>query len=829
MPIFFTDITPPGYYLHLATSNSLMYQISEGLSYELPCSVYYLKLASDSRTENFLVPRDTIDKLEVTMDSYSNECNSTPFKVLYDGVESESVDDLKKVILGYDNGKTIVISKVPIENRIGQAFYIGADKDKVILKYTSQQSLDNAIYSYLDLLGIHWYGPGENWLFKPKKLNVVMIKGEWKEPTFRNRSFFGTGGLDTNFPIYDSTNNYKKQWKAFERRNRYNVDFEQPSHVGMAFYQDNASILNVHPEWFNSESGKFNGRFKAEVPEALQLFKDWAASKIIKNSLFTTINVDPEDGRGGSDDPIPPDGFQGISDWNVADKWWWVANEVAKDYDENSSKVIIAMYAYGDGGFNALVPKFPLRKNVYPVIIPYAFQTSYLPNEMVTTWANTIEGKMGIYDYWNITQWSLGLPQFSMQSIKQKLVFWHNNKIDGINQETTAAAGPMGHIFWLTGQLEWDLSKNFESLYNQYLTDCFGGASSEMKKMYDRWSNNYQGAADVDFSLINLYNASKLVEVDSKEWLRINELKAYVHFIKLMNAHDGSKESMEKIFHWIYGINHLMVVQTAAFADQNYIAPFYQRPVPLSSKPLTTSQIEKQFKEDYSDIKVNYTISPFVFEFDKVSYTIPIANDAWKFGGYESVFFFIAPFTGSVSLEVGAQSNSSFTVSSDFKVLVKENAGKSNFTHTETINDHSWSMKEFLFAIEKGKKYYLRNSGGFSRIKIKTPGIVIFNNQGTIDFDNYAYPKKYFYVPLDATEIVYTDNGKGVNDALGAGLYNPEGIKVSKKSAGALDTWKVEVLPEHRGKIWYGSFGYPNWTLKNIPNLTSLQPFIYKQ
>ena len=81
------------------------------------------------------------------------------------------------------------------------------------------------------------------------------------------------------------------------------------------------------------------------------------------------------------------------------------------------------MLAYGDGAYNALAPKFSLRKNVYPVIIPNAFQKVYTPTEMVTTWASKIEGSMGLCDYWNITQWSEGLPQFNIFSIPEKLSF----------------------------------------------------------------------------------------------------------------------------------------------------------------------------------------------------------------------------------------------------------------------------------------------------------------------------------------------------------------------------------------------------------------------
>ncbi len=83
-------------------------------------------------------------------------------------------------------------------------------------------------------------------------------------------------------------------------------------------------------------------------------------------------------------------------------------------------------------------------------------------------------------------------------------------------------------------------------------------------------------------------------------------------------------------------------------------------------------------------------------------------------------------------------------------------------------------------------------------------------------------------MPKDATEIVWWDGEGSPNDGNGAGMYNPEGIRVTKQPTGSKDTWKVPVLPEQRGKLWFGTFGYGSWSLKNIPNVVSMQKFGYR-
>ena len=60
------------------------------------------------------------------------------------------------------------------------------------------------MYTYLGHLGFPWYGPTEDWFVSPERLNEKLIKGKWFSPSFRNRDFNSTGGLDFGtMPSYD--------------------------------------------------------------------------------------------------------------------------------------------------------------------------------------------------------------------------------------------------------------------------------------------------------------------------------------------------------------------------------------------------------------------------------------------------------------------------------------------------------------------------------------------------------------------------------------------------------------------------------------------------
>lgn len=747
------------------------------------------------------------------------------FTISFDTTDNATITDLRTALSTYTTGgKTITISKVPLLLRTGQAYYINATNTDVQINYTNPLSLQNAVYTYLDTLGIHWYGAGENWLYKPTALNNVTMVGEWKEPTFRNRIFAGTGGLDYALSI-DPNNNYKNNWYAWKRRIRMNTDFHDVGHSGDAFYKANSTVLDANPNWFNSVSGRIYGRLKIDSPAAVQVFKTWAQTQYNPANDFNTIGTDPEDGRGGSDDPLPANGFDGINIWNHADKWWWLANETAKLYDENNAKVQITAYAYGDGPYNALVPKFTLRKNVYPIIIPYAFQTAYLPKQMVRLWANAITGRMGIYDYWNITQYSFGVPQFNIYEMPAKLNFWKQNKVDGMNIETTDAGGPMGHAWWIGSQLEFDKNKNIDTLLNQYVKDCFGAAATPMKKMYNRWSLNYQNSAEVNFSLRDLKNATDTVAVNSPEWKRINDLKAYVHFMKLMAQRTYTQPNNDSIYQYMYSIHQRMLVQTVAFTGQQY---FGVAPAPLTDHQLTEAEIETNFATDLAALPVEYEISNMVFDYDKATYIDSIPIGSWKYGLFASGDF-KAQFTGVVSVDMGTIYGSQAKIYTDDSVYVNEALSSSNFTFNEIIDGRTWYMKNYKINVIAGQTYNVGSSpSGFSRVRMRTPNIILFLRNTADNFDNADFPLKYFYVPIGTTKIAYRDVEPQPMNTAGY-LIPPGGVGLIRTKTSAANIYTVNVPTGMDGRVWKASFGHSGWSFVNIPNISTLQNFSYNE
>ncbi len=745
--------------------------------------------------------------------------------IINTSAKNDAIDDLRSALSGYNVG-VITITQTPLSNRTGQEFYLAIQDNKIEIKYSTINSLYNSVYTLLDMWGFKWYGPTENWYVKPSTISVKNVAGKWIKPTFRNRSSFGTGGLEQD-PAYgfDKNNTYKTDIINWKRRLRLSTDYACSGHSGATFYTENKAVLDNNADWFANTTGKYYGRLNIEKKDAVSVYKNWTKTYFAreKKNDFISINVEPEDGRGGADDPLPKN-MAGIK--SHSDKWWWLANEVAKEYVAEP-KVKVTAYAYGSGAYNALVPNFKLLPNVYPVIIPYSFQTAYTPEVMVKKWAAATTGTMGIYDYWNITQWSLGAPQFNLYSIKKKLDFWANNKIDGVFLESTDGAGPMGHVLWLSAQLMFNNSTNFDKLYSQYLTDCFGAAAPDIKKVYDRWSNKYNDQMEPALFIKDLKNASTKVPKNSAAYKRILDLKAYAHFLRLKVEYNNTEASRRKLVEYIFQIHHLRLVQTAAIIGQSYFGNLPAdelKRLLANTKPISYDAIENNFTTDAAEYNTVYNAVDFSFDFDKINFIEPAPTNAWRFGIFTN-FMFKASYTGKLNLTLGAEKQTAdFTIKNTTEELYKITLGKANAEFEETIDGRIWYSKNVSINIKKGEMYYISGTFGFNRVVIKDNKTVLVKQPWSEDFDNYAYPKQYFYVPKNATEIVYTDIGP-----IGSFFTAPSGTKTKPETTNYKDVYRVAVKPEDRGKIWIANFNNPVWKFINIPNYTSLQNFGYKE
>ncbi len=700
----------------------------------------------------------------------------------------------------------------------GQSFHLKVNRlDDVQIAGTGMNSFINGIYSFMHELGFRWYMPGDLWTRLGDIKKVPSINKVYN-PSFRDRQYAGSGGASA-IPGLDEKNEFMQGFREWNRRNRVNVDHAAKGHQGIAFYNANKAVLDKHPEYYCNRKISRNGRLNYDNPAIVKLFADWAIAQVKPTDPFPVIGVDPADGSAAADDCIPQR-IPGVKTWS--DKYYWMANQVASRLRDDDRNTIVALYAYNN---YADTPSFPLHRSVYPVIIPYAFQEVDKPDAYIARWAKKMNGQpMGIYDYWNITQWSQCLPQFNITNLEERLKFWRNNNIQSVYLESTYAKGPMGHAFWLGTQLMWDLDQDSDKLFNEFLTDNFGDAAEDIKRMYVRWSTNYQWAAEAILSNDDLAKAAARV-TDPLILERISELKAYVRFIRMMETYKANRtvEGYEELVRYILSIHHLRLLHTSALInlyiqkpggyqvvkDRSLLAKKYS-----AVKPLNQVSIERNFASDRRKDPPSYSFSKL--QFDVRNIRPHKGGEKMKAATHlntTALFEFYVQQQGKFSIAAGA--------TKDTRMLVRNQSGQVIFD--KLIKASASGFEDIQLTLSPG--YYSLQWGEtrrFSRIRFPKELAVVSQDHG---YDNAGFPWQYVYVPSDATEIVYQDLlGPGINNR---GFWlNPDGKRVDAKPVmGTI--YRVPVPPQYRGKAWVLNIGHRTFKMLNIPDYYSLNPFEY--
>lgn len=704
----------------------------------------------------------------------------------------------------------------------GQTFYLsmnGMSSAQIVGSGTN--SFISGIYTFLQELGFRWYMPGDAWAIVPR-LNKTNVKiSKVYTPDFQNRSYFGTGGVN---PIQelDPQNTFRRDFDIWNRRNRLSSDYVMEGHMGQAFYSANQKTLNEHPEYFCNGKPNTSGRIDISNPGAVNLYVHWALQQVNPENRFNVIGVDPADGSGGADDCLPANMPQ-IKSWS--DKYFWLANKVAQASEKTGNKALVNIYAYSS---HSAPPGFALHPQVYPVIIPYAFQTVTTPQDFIKLWSTKLNGRaMGLYDYWNITQWSVDVPQFNIYSIAEKLRFWKKYNVTTVNLESTNAKGPMGHAFWLATQMMWNTRLSFDSLYNQFLSQCFGPAASNIKNMYDRWSRNYQERMEVNLSLKDLAAATAKTK-DPTILNRLTELKAYIHYLKLYYDYleDRSVESYERLIGYMRLVHPLRLVQTSALEAYYIPKPAgyagvnrekSKAEIPAPSLPELYQQLETEFQKDLKENKFSYTLSRFVFDIKKAKApdtSEKAANPLYLNGPNQYQFYW--PFEKTFVIRVGTGADTRLKILDTLQNIKLDQVIQGSKEGYTTVSVKLKAGKYFL---------YFGDFARFSRIIF--PKEIVFVSYGMPWYDNAGFPLQYIYVPKEVDEIVYQDSyGPGLN---GRGFWlTPDGKRIDAEKASKL-IYRVQVAPQYRGKVWTLNIGHPSFKLLNIPQVLSLRKFNYNE
>jgi len=436
-----------------------------------------------------------------------------------------------------------------------EAFLIrSADTATLTIVANADSGLVNGLYDYLRRVGCRWFFPGDAWAVLPKKRDITLKLDEVVVPAFRMRSFAGTGGFGGATPV-DPGRTMAGRWDTWKRRNGFGGEFALGGHTYEAFNTAHRAILEAHPEYLALVDGKrgpwsVTGKLCVSNPELVELYVQDRLALFRRHVALApegpqsfAISVDPSDGGGFCE----CDRCRRIGSGSPSDQAFYLANQVAKAVSSEMPGRRVSLYAYLD---HAAVPTIPLEPNVYVSVIPEALQrTGLSAEEFIAAWREKV-GKLSLYTYWSIPDWNADLPTFDFTTTpREKIRYWNEHGIEGVNFETTFSSGAMGIGLYLASRLLWEPNVDDRALLDEFYELAFATARTPMRRMLERWAKAFT-LSDYELGLAyrDLAEAKKAAQRRADVLRRIADYQEYVDYIaRWLEYQDAPPNTVERI------------------------------------------------------------------------------------------------------------------------------------------------------------------------------------------------------------------------------------------------------------------------------------------
>lgn len=448
----------------------------------------------------------------------------------------------------------------------------------------------NAIYTYLDRIGVKWYFPREDWTVVPSLANITITAREYQKPSFNNRRFFGTGGI---FPIkvLDPNSQLQQDWNTWIRRNRFGGEYSLGGHYWESFNIKYKTILQAHPEYLALVNGarvpwSESAKLCISNPDLRKLFIDDRTSEAKRlvtlqkyPNLKTVLSVEPSDGGGDCQCQYC------TSSGTVSDRYFQLGNDVASAFRQISPLAYDNMYAYNT---HAAPPKSPIDPNLLVQIIPYAFQNVGTPEQMIQQWTAK-SSNLSIYDYQGLPDWHYDTPltgRWAPGSFASRLKYWNSVNLKGFNLESSYSTGCTGLTLYYASRLGWNIQEDLTKVQESFFQNLFGGAASEVKKYYAKINGDFT-PADLPYVINTLNNAYNTPGINTQIKNRILLLQAYVHYLVLYYEYQTAPAALKNTA-WENLTSYIWKIYPTGMVHTTRIAQLIFRAIP-SDDPLSAS------------------------------------------------------------------------------------------------------------------------------------------------------------------------------------------------------------------------------------------------
>ncbi len=371
-------------------------------------------------------------------------------------------------------------------------FVAECDGSRLVLAGYLPEGTINAVYWWLEELGVRWFIPtdlGEN---VPELATITVADMKTHiEPRFACRR---NHGIDTSIvPDGDV-------WRQRVRITSHalNVPFNRYSHNLYTIFPA-SKYAETHPEYFPLINGKrfipedgisYHWQPCTSNPEVVQLTIEAARKWFNEHPERNYFSVGMNDGRGWCECDnctaldIPDETFRGRQ--VVSDRYFTFVKQVADAVAETHPDKFISCIAYSS--VEPLPKNVEIPDNVIAVITQDVAQWhdpayKQMDQDFARGWAEAA-GAFGTYDYTGLT-WTL--PRVYPHLMAESLRFYDEIGAVAITNEAFPTWWYAGPMMYLRAKLMWDPQQDPDAILDEFYTGFFGPAAEPMKRLYDRF------------------------------------------------------------------------------------------------------------------------------------------------------------------------------------------------------------------------------------------------------------------------------------------------------------------------------------------------------
>lgn len=349
-------------------------------------------------------------------------------------------------------------------------------------------------------------------------------------------------------------------WKKWTEHNKISAPHRLAGHAWQVFIQQNAETLKKNPQFLAEVKGARLGYGKTAKlcvsnKDLQKLFIQNAIDRFEKQGdMEGYVSVEPSDGAGHCECS------ECKKMGSISNRVFYLANITAKAIQQKFPKGGVNLYAYYE---HADTPSIRLEPNVHVTVIPNGFQELYDGDVLMHLWKKKTDN-LSYYDYIAIPQWKGELPRIHIQNFLRRLEIAKKLKYRGFWHEVGFSL-PATISIQLMSQLWRDPSLTWETVYTRFINDCFPNASVPMKRLFDRWLNEWNEKDEFSLAYADIREAEK-GKLTRDEKKRLADIKAYTYYIGAYQRwrSNENENTTQQFFNQFYSIADKQLVNTSA-------------------------------------------------------------------------------------------------------------------------------------------------------------------------------------------------------------------------------------------------------------------------